>query len=46
MKKLKERPVPITRADEWNDYMCFLLENILEELRKQNKVKTVTKTKG
>ena len=32
MKKLKERPEPITRQENWNDYTCFLLERILDEL--------------
>ena len=42
MKKTKEkienkqRPEPITRQENWNDYMCFLLERILEELVKFN----------
>ena len=61
MKKTKEkienkqRPEPITRQENWNDYMCFLLERILEELVKFNSsnsdiiktnTKTVTKSKG
>ena len=25
----KQRPEPITRQENWNDYMCFLLERIL-----------------
>ena len=36
MKKLKERPEPITRQENWNDYTCFLLERILDELVKLN----------
>lgn len=32
MKKLKERPEPITRQENWDDYTCFLLERILDEL--------------
>ena len=52
MKKLKERPEPITRQENWDDYTCFLLERILDELVKINNVfqppvetKTVQKTK-
>ena len=36
MKKLKERPEPITRQENWDDYTCFLLERILDELVKIN----------
>ena len=35
--KLRERPEPITRQDNWDDYNCFLLERILDELIKLNK---------
>lgn len=35
--KLRERPEPITRQENWNDYNCFLLERILDELVKLNK---------
>lgn len=35
--KLRERPEPITRQENWNDYNCFLLEKILDELIKLNK---------
>ena len=52
MKKLKERPEPITRQENWDDYTCFLLERILDELVKINNVlqpsvetKLVQKTK-
>ena len=52
MKKLKERPEPITRQENWDDYTCFLLERILDELVKVNIVlqpsvetKPVQKTK-
>ena len=52
MKKLKERPEPITRQENWNDYTCFLLERILDELVMINRVlqppvetKTEKKTK-
>ncbi len=52
MKKLKERPEPITRQENWDDYTCFLLERILDELVKLNnvlqpsvEVKPVQKTK-
>lgn len=52
MKKLKERPEPITRQENWDDYTCFLLERILDELVKINSiiqptvdVKSVQKTK-
>lgn len=52
MKKLKERPEPITRQENWDDYTCFLLERILDELVKINgiiqptvDVKSVQKTK-
>ena len=52
MKKLKERPEPITRQENWDDYTCFLLERILDELVKINNVlqspvetKPVQKTK-
>ena len=52
MKKLKERPEPITRQENWNDYTCFLLERILDELVMINRVlqppveiKPVQKTK-
>ena len=52
MKKLKERPEPITRQENWDDYTCFLLERILDELVKINSViqptvdvKPVQKTK-
>ena len=38
MKKLKERPEPITRQENWDDYICFLLERILDELVKINNV--------
>ena len=38
MKKLKERPEPITRQENWNDYTCFLLERILDELVMINRV--------
>ena len=38
MKKLKERPEPITRQENWDDYTCFLLEIILDELVKINNV--------
>ena len=38
MKKLKERPEPITRQENWDDYTCFLLERILDELVKVNSV--------
>ena len=38
MKKLKERPEPITRQENWDDYTCFLLERILDELVKINNV--------
>ena len=55
--EIKQRPEPITRHENWNDYMCFLLERILEELVKFNSsnsdivktktnTKTVTKSKG
>ena len=36
MKKLKERPEPITRQENWDDYTCFLLERILDEFVKLN----------
>ena len=52
MKKLKERPEPITRQENWDDYNCFLLERILDELVKINcalqppvETKPVQKTK-
>ena len=52
MKKLKERPEPITRQENWDDYTCFLLERILDELVNINNVlqppaetKPVQKTK-
>ena len=52
MKKLKERPEPITRQENWDDYTCFLLERILDELVMINcvlqpsvEVKPVQKTK-
>ena len=52
MKKLKERPEPITRQENWDDYTCFLLERILDELVTINRVlqpsdetKPVQKTK-
>ena len=52
MKKLKERPEPITRQENWDDYTCFLLERILDELVRINNVlqppvetKPVQKTK-
>ena len=52
MKKLKERPEPITRQENWDDYTCFLLERILDELIMINRVlqpsvesKPVQKTK-
>ena len=52
MKKLKERPEPITRQENWDDYTCFLLERILDELVAINRVlqpsvetKPVQKTK-
>lgn len=52
MKKLKERPEPITRQENWDDYNCFLLERILDELVKLNsalqptvEVKTTSKSK-
>ena len=52
MKKLKERPEPITRQENWDDYTCFLLERILDELVMINRVfqppvetKSVQKTK-
>ena len=52
MKKLKERPEPITRQENWNDYTCFLLERILDELASVNNIlqpsvetKPVQKTK-
>lgn len=35
--KLRERPEPITRQENWDDYNCFLLEKILDELVKLNK---------
>ena len=35
--KLRERPEPITRQENWDDYDCFLLERILDELVKLNK---------
>ena len=35
--KLRERPEPITRQENWDDYNCFLLERILDELVKLNK---------
>lgn len=35
--KLRERPEPITRQENWDDYNCFLLERILDELIKLNK---------
>ena len=38
MKKLKERPEPITRQENWDDYTCFLLERILDELVMINRV--------
>lgn len=34
---IKERPQPITRQENWDDYNCFLLERILDELIKLNK---------
>ena len=53
MKKLKERPEPSTRQENWNDYTCFLLERILDELVVINRVlqppvetKPVQKTKA
>lgn len=53
MKKLKERPEPITRQENWDDYNCFLLERILDELVKLNsvlqptvEVKTTSKSKS
>ena len=53
MKKLKERPEPITRQESWDDYTCFLLERILDELVMINRVlqppvetKPVQKTKS
>ena len=53
MKKLKERPEPITRQENWDDYNCFLLERILDELVVINRVlqlpvetKPVQKTKA
>lgn len=52
MKKLKERPEPITRQENWDDYTCFLLERILDELADINcvlqsscEVKPIQKTK-
>ena len=52
MTKLKERPEPITRQENWDDYTCFLLERILDELVMINRVlqppveiKPVQKTK-
>lgn len=46
MKKLKERPEPITRQESWDDYTCFLLERILEELVKFNSFNSdIVKTK-
>lgn len=52
MKKLKERPEPITRQENWDDYTCFLLERILDELVNINcalqssvEVKPIQKTK-
>ena len=52
MKKLKERPEPITRQENWDDYTCFLLERMLDELVKINnalqppvEIKPVQKTK-
>ena len=35
--KFRERPEPITRQENWDDYNCFLLERILDELIKLNK---------
>ena len=35
--KLRERPEPITRQENWDDYNCFLRERILDELIKLNK---------
>ena len=53
MKKLKERPEPITRQENWDDYTCFLLERILDELVSVNNIlqpsvetKPVQKTKA
>ena len=53
MKKLKERPEPITRQENWDDYTCFLLERILDELVTINRVlqppvetKLIQKTKA
>ena len=53
MKKLKERPEPITRQENWDYYTCFLLERILDELVMINRVlqppvetKPVQKTKA
>ena len=47
--KLRERPEPITRQENWDDYNCFLLERILDELVKLNKgsskPEVVTETK-
>lgn len=52
MKKLKERPEPITRQENWDDYTCFLLERILDELvnincvlQSSGEVKPIQKTK-
>lgn len=44
--EIKQRPEPITRQENWNDYMCFLLEHILEELVKFNSSNSdIVKTK-
>ena len=44
--EIKQRPEPITRQENWNDYMCFLLERILEELVKLNSSNSdIAKTK-
>lgn len=50
--EIKQRPEPITRQENWDDYTCFLLERILDELVKINSiiqptvdVKSVQKTK-
>lgn len=44
--EIKQRPEPITRQENWNDYMCFLLERILEELVKFNSSNSdIVKTK-
>ena len=33
----KIRPEVVTRQEQWDDYSCFLLERILDELVKLNK---------